>query len=282
MRKYSFTTKIQKMKKLIFIIPLSFLFLINCQKDSSANAQTKEIPGKVVKKAATKTNVTNNSVKTLSFAGYTWKVTDSQGDSIGPGPNIFDPNNAWVDTHGFLHLKLAKDPTDGKFHSAEVALNQDLGYGTYQWSVEGDLGSLDKQVVFGMFNYSGNDGYDEMDIEYSKWGVQNNNNMLNYTLYPATGSAQSSVEVVYPFSLSGTYTTQRFRRTSDSVTFKSLGGFHDDDTNLYASKTWTNPPNSISTLSMPVLMNLWCFHGIEPANGYSVEIIIHDFKFTPL
>lgn len=68
----------------------------------------------------------------------------------------------------------------------------------------------------------------------------------------------------------------------NSITFKSMEGFYDDDTNLFASKTWNNPPHSISPLSMPVLMNLWLFKGIEPADGYSAEIIIHDFKFTPL
>jgi len=266
------------MKNLVFSLPLLLLLTTSCRKNTTAGTVPAIAPAVVSHSTSAKLN----TVKTLSFAGYTWKVTDSEGDSIGPGPNIFDPNNAWVDANGFLHLKLAKDSADGKYHCAEVELTQSLGYGIYQWSVEGDLGSLDKQVVFGMFNYSGNDGYDEMDIEYSKWGVQNNSNMLNYTLYPETGSSGSSVEVVYPFTLSGTYTTQRFRRTSDSVTFKSLGGFYDDDTNLYASKSWTNPPNSISTLSMPVLMNLWLFHGIEPASGYSIEIIIHNFKFTAL
>jgi hypothetical protein len=260
------------MKKVIF--PMLFLFLVilsSCQKESKETTTVNE-----------QTTQRSIQANTLQFAGYTWNITNSGGVTQGPGPNIFDPSYAWVDTDGFLHLKLAKSTVDNKYHCAEVTLAQNLGYGTYQWNVEGALGSLDKNVVFGMFNYSGNDGFDEMDIEYSKWGVQNNNNMLNYTLYPQTGSTQSSVEVVYPFTLTGTYTTQRFKRTSNSVTFKSLGGFYNDDTNLYASQTWTNPPNSVSTLAMPVLMNLWLYGGKKPATGYSVEIIIHNFTYTPL
>ena len=265
------------MKKTIFPMLLLFVALSSCKKEAQKSVAAQSQP--VIKAGNSSLAVATN---TLQFAGYTWNVTSSGGATQGPGPNIFDPTYAWVDASGFLHLKLAKSATDGKYHCAELTLAQNLGYGTYQWNVEGALGSLDKNVVFGMFNYSGNDGFDEMDIEYSKWGVQNNNNMLNYTLYPQTGSTQSSVEVVYPFTLSGTYTTQRFTRTSNAVTFKSLSGFYDDDTNLYASKTWTNPPNSVSTLSMPVLMNLWLFAGKKPAAGYSVEIIIHNFKFTAL
>lgn len=249
--------------------------MISCKKETQ-----KSSAGGLQTAAKINNNTLATAANTLQFAGYTWNITNSGGDSQGPGPNIFDPSYAWVDADGFLHLKIAK-AADGKYHCAEVTLAKSLGYGTYQWSVEGALGALDKNVVFGMFNYSGNDGFDEMDIEYSKWGVQNNSKTLGYTLYPQTGSTQPYVESDFPFTLSGTYTTQRLIRTSTSATFKSLGGFYDDDTNLYASKTWTNPPNSVSTLKMPILMNLWLYNGVKPSNGTGVEIIIHNFKFTP-
>jgi hypothetical protein len=259
------TTQILNMKKnyLLFLL----LALAACKKGNQAPK----------KSDTTKVVVPT----TLSFAGYTWNITNSNNATQGPGPNVFDPNFAWVDDDGFLHLKLAKSPVDNKFHCAEVTLAQNLGYGTYQWEVDGRLDSLDKNVVFGLFNYSGNDGYDEMDIEYSKWGYPDNNKTLGYTIFPAVGSSQTSTEVDFPFTLSGSYTTQRFTRTVDSVVCKSLGGFHDDDSNLYASHTFTNPPTSISTLSMPILMNLWLFKGVAPPDGYSVEIVIHSFKFTP-
>ncbi len=37
----------------------------------------------------------------------------------------------------------------------------------------------------------------------------------------------------------------------------------------------------MSTLDMPVHMNLWLYQGAAPANAVAVEIIIHAFKFTP-
>jgi hypothetical protein len=217
---------------------------------------------------------------TVSFSGYTWKVTSSGTETQGPGPNHFSRNSVWVDDKGYMHLKLSKN-ADNSWNCAELLMDKNLGYGTYQWQVEGDLGSFDKSIVFGMFNYSGNDGYDEMDIEYSKWGYPDNNKMLNYTLFPETGSPKSSIEVVYPFSLTGNLTTQRFIRDDKTVTFKSMNGFHDDDTGLFASKSWNEPDNSVSKLDMPVMMNLWLFRGVTPVDGKDVEIIIHSFKYTP-
>jgi hypothetical protein len=35
-------------------------------------------------------------------------------------------------------------------------------------------------------------------------------------------------------------------------------------------------------LSMPIHMNLWLFKPEGPTDGKSVEIIIHEFKYTPL
>lgn len=250
-------------------LALACASLMACKKDATSN-----------KTNGNSTNTEPRAV-TLSFSGYTWTVTSSGTATQGPGPNHFNSSNAWVDSNGFLHLKLAKNTTTGNWECAEVTLNQSLGYGKYQWKVEGAIDQLDKNVVFGMFNYSGNDGHDEMDIEYSRWGRANNNN-LDFTLYPATGSTQSSVETTALISLTGTYTTHRItRHSATSVDFQSIAGFHDDNTNVYAAKTWNNPPYSISTLNMPVLMNLWLFNGVAPSNGQNVEIIIHEFKFTP-
>ena len=267
------------MKKLL-LAALACTSLFSCQKDAVSSADNGTVTSaKPATTAAKATPLT--ALTTLTFSGYTWTVTSSGTGTQGPGPNHFSASNAWVDASGFLHLKLAKNATTNKWECAEVTLNQNLGYGKYQWKVEGAIDKLDKNVVFGMFNYSGNDGYDEMDIEYSRWGYATNNN-LDLTLYPATGSTQSSVETTALVNLTGTYTTHRFTRYhADSVKFQSIAGFYDNDTNVYASQTWKNPPHSISTLSMPVLINLWLFNGVAPSNGQSVEIIIHEFKFTP-
>jgi len=262
------------MKKLLGCL-LIVCALTSCSKESSRTAA----PAKL----ATTGNMTPKKVTnaTLSFSGYTWTVKDFGAEVAGPGPNIWKTANAFVDANGYLHLKLTKNATTGVWECAEVTSLQSFGYGTYQWKVEGPVNSLDKYIVLGLFNYSGANERDEMDIEYAKWGVATNA-WANYTVYPKQTDGPANFHMASTFTMGGTYTTNRFKRTASSVVFKTLNGFYDDDTNLAYTTTCSSPPNSISTLSMPVHMNLWLFQGHAPASNNTVEIIIHEFKFTPL
>lgn len=254
------------MKKLHYLL-LALLPLAACKKDLASSGD----------KAPT---ATDPRAVTLTFSGYTWTVKNTGTGTAGPGPNYWSDSNAFVDANGYLHLKLTKSGSN--WYCAEVTSTQSFGYGTYQWWVEGAIDQLDKNVVFGLFNYSGVDGRDEMDIEYAKWGNAANPN-TNFTVYPAqTVSSSAYWHTTYSSTLGGTFTTQRFKRTSaTSVYFQELGGFYNDNTNQITSATCSNPPNSISTLAMPIHMNLWLFQGAAPSNATSVEIIIHAFKFTP-
>ena len=222
-----------------------------------------------------------STASTIQFSGYTWNVTNAISRKQGPGPNYFNSSNAFVDANGLLHLKLTKNTSNGKWYCAEVATQQSFGYGTYQWWVEGPIDKLNKNVVLGFFNYSGFDGYDEMDIEYARWGNSANNN-LDYTIYPDRDEAGfSPTETTKNIILNGTYTTQRFKRTASSVYEQSLHGFTNTNTNQYASFTVNKPPNSVSKYSMPILINLWLFNGAAPSDGKDIEIIIHKFTYTP-
>jgi hypothetical protein len=218
---------------------------------------------------------------TIKFSGYTWQVRESGDNKLGPGPNLWKGGNVFVDAKGYLHLKLTK--VGNNWYSAEVTSDKSFGYGTYQWQVEGRIDTLDKNVVLGLFNYSGVDGNDEMDIEISRWGKATTNN-TSYTMYPAQ-PLPPKAEWNRTFNTvltDGENTTQRFTRNGDkSVFFQELSGFHNDNTGLIDSVTCTSPPNSISALAMPVHMNLWLFDAPSPSNNAEVEIIIHSFKFTP-
>lgn len=218
------------------------------------------------------------AASTISFSGYTWEVRDGVSPA-GPGPNYWSSRNVWLDGAGDLHFKISRDPVTGRWSCAEITSLQSFGYGTYQFKIKGRVDQLDPNVVFGLFNYSGNDGYDEMDIEFARWGAAGNPN-LNYTIWPAAAgfTQQSHVQSI---SLNGTYTTHRFVRTQNRVVFKSMHGFTDTDTNLFATATFTNPPVSISRLSMPVHINLWLFQGRVPLNNNEVELILSEFKYIP-
>jgi hypothetical protein len=265
------------MKKIIYLL-IPVLLALSCKKESSASSQT--VVADKLNASAFKARL-DGTPSTLSFSGYTWDIKDSGTGAAGPGPNNWSSSNAFVDANGYLHLKLTK--VSNAWYCAEVTSTQNFGYGTYQWDVEGRIDTLDKNVVFGLFNYSGVDGRDEMDIEFAKWGNAANNN-TNYTIYPAqSASSPADWHTTFNTTLSGgTYTTQRFtRNSSNSVFFQQLGGFQTGNTNQIDSVTCYNPPNSISTLSMPVHMNLWLFQGSAPTNNSQVELIIHSFTFTP-
>lgn len=257
---------------------LAALSLVACKKESSQQSPSTPSANAAVANVATRTKSNLSAQATLSFSGYTWNITPTSNQE--PGPNYWNGSNAYVDASGFLHLKITKNTSTGHWECAQIESTQNFGYGTYQWQVEGAIDKLDKNIVFGLFDYSGVDGRDEIDIEYSRYGNSSYPN-LNYVQFPAQGSSKPTASYSQEFSSpNGTYTTQRFTRTSTSTTLKTLFGFHDDDTNLYLSKTFTSPTYSISNLSMPVLMNLWLFGGNAPSDGKSVEIIIHSFKFT--
>ncbi|HMG66220.1 MAG TPA: hypothetical protein VK588_00995, partial [Chitinophagaceae bacterium] len=120
-----------------------------------------------------------NPDRKIKFSGYSWTVRNTPNKQ-GPGPNYFSDTDVSVDKNGYLHLFIKRDAASGEWSSAEVTADNLSGFGTYQFVVEGPLDRLDKNVVLGLFNYSGNDGLDEMDIEFARWGNDSYPN-LNYT-----------------------------------------------------------------------------------------------------
>lgn len=218
-----------------------------------------------------------DSVATIQFSGYIWNV--KSGAHYGPGPNYWSGKNVWVDDNGFLHLKITKDSASGKWLCAEVSTQQKFGLGKWQFWVEGKIDELDKNVVLGLFNYSHNSGFDEMDIEWSRWGNDHYPN-CNFTVWPAK-SGDSNFSYTKEISFKDKYSTHRFIRESSNVYFESLQGFTNGNASLLASATCSSPPNSISILAMPVHINLWLFKGLPPADEKEVEIVIQKFSFTP-
>lgn len=226
------------------------------------------------------TSATAAQPTTLTFSGYTWEVRAGYG---GPGPNYWEPANAWVDEQGHLHLRLAYQ--DGQWRCAEVTLTTALGFGRYQFYVEGPLDALDPNVVLGLFDYPtpdiGPDGTNEIDIEFARWGNAANP-PGNYTVWPAQAGLNNRTQP-FDFSLSGSYTTQRFIRQSQSVRFQSLHGHRNNNANQFAGWLFhpRDPLRRIPQAPLPVHLNLWLFQGQPPQNNQPVEIVIHAFSFTP-
>ena len=214
--------------------------------------------------------------KTILFSGYEWKVRNTR-DTQGPGPNYFNDQSVWVDQKGVLHLYLHKDSLSGNWLCAEITSEKKFGFGTYAFTVEGAIDKFDKNIVLGLFNYSGNDGYDEIDIEFSRWGNNNWPN-LNYTVWPAQKGYNNS-SYTKEYKQENNYSKQQFSWSKDSVIFSTFNGNASDSKNLVATYNCIQPPASISSIEMPVHMNLWLFDGHPPGDNKPVEVLIHSFSF---
>ena len=223
----------------------------------------------------------SSPAKTIRFSGYDWKV--KSGTHEGPGPNNWSENNVWVDQDGYLHLKLTKQ--GDRLYCAEVLRQARLGFGRYQFWVVGRVDRLDPNVVLGLFNYPtpdvGPDGTHEIDIEFAKWGKPEAP-MGNYTVWPVREGLRRASKR-FSVELNGAYTTHRFTWNPTSVTFQSLHGHRDDNSNEFENWLYQpqEPPSYISQEAMPVEINLWLFHGQPPRNGRQVELVVRSFGFTP-
>ena len=217
---------------------------------------------------------------TLAWKGRTWQVSSGGIAGVCPG----NPNNVTVDAAGYLHLKITN--SNGMWSASELFTTDKLGFGTYQWQIDGPIDTFDKNVVLGLFPYGpaagiGADGTNEIDIEYARWGQANGPNG-DWTNYPASGSTIG--ELSYSFSLGGaTLSTSRFVWSSTSITDFLFAGLQPVEGMAGLIKTWTympqNPTVNIPQQPLPLGMNLWCFNA-PPSDGSAVEIVIRDFTFT--
>lgn len=216
----------------------------------------------------------------LVWKGHTWKVTSGGMAGVCQG----DPKNVTVDANGYLHFKITN--TGGTWTASEMFTTDKLGFGTYQWQVDGPIDKYDKNIVLGLFPYGpaagiGADGTNEIDIEYSRWGQANGVNG-DWTDYPNSGKTIG--ELSYNFSLDSTLSTSRFTWTNASIQSFLIGGLQPADSTTGLIKTWTYaPPNAATNIPqnpMPLGMNLWCFDA-PPSNGQGIEIVIRDFQFIP-
>jgi hypothetical protein len=109
----------------------------------------------------------------LDFSRYDWTVRQVRGYPSAQRKD-YEAANAWVDSQGFLHLRLQKTPAG--WTSAEVSLSQSLGYGLYRFALR-DISCLEPPVVLAISVWDGSGRFQEMDVEISRWGELNSQNM---------------------------------------------------------------------------------------------------------
>ena len=216
----------------------------------------------------------------VAFSGYTWSVRSEFG---GPGPNLFDASNVWVDARGFLHLKISN--ANGVWTTAEVVSMRSLGFGTYQFQLLGHPERMDGNVVLGLFNYTtpeiGPDGTNEIDIEFATWHARQTDHG-NWSVWPAVPGPPRATHAFRAAVKAGS-STHRFIWHRTSVAFSAYSGLTNKTAEPYA--TWRYAPADYAQLipqsPMPIHLNLSLFGGQPPSDGNEVEIVVTSFTFTP-
>ena len=219
-------------------------------------------------------------VRLLYFYGHEWWVKASTVP-VGPGPNYFSDStdNVWVDAGGQLHMKITE--SDGIYICAEVVSSESFGYGTYAFSLADRVDDLDPNVVLGLFTWSDDPAYHyrEIDIEFSRWGDESNDN-AQFVVQPWDTPGNMERFNVGPNDVPSIHS---FIWLTESIAFTSVHG-----TNLPPS----DPAETIhmweyvgSDIPMPgdenARMNLWLMWGNPPLYGEGAEVVISAFTFEP-
>jgi hypothetical protein len=216
----------------------------------------------------------------LIWQGHTWAVTFGGMAGLAPG----SPRNVSVDSNGYLHLTIKNRA--GKWTASQLFTVDNLGFGTYQWVVEGDVWNMDPVTVLGLFPYGpengiGVDGSNEIDIEFSQWANTCACN-ADFTVYPPVyHQGQSSYNLDFTVDKGKNLTTARMQWSSSSVIFTIMSGDQPIGTTANVLRTATFHPSDSSAIPqhpLPVGMNLWAFNAL-PSTDQSV--IIRSFQYVP-
>jgi hypothetical protein len=220
--------------------------------------------------------------QTITWAGRTWKVTNGGMAGVAKG----DPANVSIDGKGHLHLNIVN--RDGKWTASEVFTVDNLGFGTYQWEIEGNVYDMDPVTVLGLFPYGpthhiGVDAENEIDIEFSKWNDSCHGCNADFTVYPSTGNRKANGVSAWEdnFHVTGeSLTTARMEWSPKQIVFTIMNGIHPIGTaaEIIKTETYSSDSKNIPHEPLPVGINLWCFKKTPAVNQ---SVIIRNFEFRP-
>jgi hypothetical protein len=156
--------------------------------------------------------------KAVKFSGYDWDARTIASDRGGSN-HPYSGDNAWTDSNGALHLRIAKTADD--WSCAELVLNRSLGYGTYVL-VARDISHMEPAAVLSMTTFDewgGDQYYREMDVEVSRWGDAASKTNAQYVIEPYYHPGN-----VYPFSAPPGALTYTMQWEAGHVRFKTVRG----------------------------------------------------------
>jgi hypothetical protein len=180
---------------------------------------------------------------------------------------------------------------DGSWWSTEVILTERLGYGTYAFQTNSRLDILDANATFGAFTW---DPYGdnsvapgganrEIDIEASRWGNPEDPQNAQFVVQPGDVPGGNLERMTIPDLSADAALTWFIQWASDKITYTVVrgsytsGGYPLDAVVKQWAYEGVVPPPGQATFHF----NLW-LNQSAPANGQPIEVVISDFRFTPL
>ncbi len=241
----------------------------------------------------------NSNHRIIEFADQFWHVESYMDEKVNPGPNYFsdDEDLVWVDNHGFLNLTI-KQNSAGEWLCSSIKSIEAASYGTHRFKIIGNLETLDKNLVLGLFMYRIDQDNPnlraEVDIELSTWSFPTHieNELIHptanahYTLWkPWTDFCEPQPYAVEPFMVKmprGTHTTHEIYWDSRSLSFLSYHGhaptnpnkkiIHSLDLPYDRSDSWVIPHENEK---MHIMINFWICSGNDAPSDENKE---HHFK----
>lgn len=207
------------------------------------------------------------SPRIIRFSGYDWEVR-RQPTSRGAKPTAYDPNNAWVDESGFLHLRTSR--LGEGWAGAEARLQQSLGQGLYTFVVR-DVSHLEPSQLLSMFTWddlAADQHHREVDVEIGRWGDPAAKN-AQYVVQPSDEPAN-----VVRFEAPPGLVTYSFRWEAGRVAFKTVRG----SATIAAHEFTSGVP---SPGGEAVNISLYIF-GASPVQPKApAEVIVEKFEYLP-
>lgn len=210
--------------------------------------------------------------KTIHFSGYDWEARQKYGDRGGK-LNPYDPNNAWVDKDGFLHLRIVR--RDDQWSCAEVSLKQSLGHGRYHFTVH-DVSQFDPAAVLTMYTWGLDDRFNrEVAVEVSRWGdpkIKSRN--AQFVVQPYYEPSNVSHFEVTPGLM-----TFSFHWMPGQLLFSATRGLPGPGVALVASHRFHSGIPDPGDAS--VRINLYAFGKAKVPMQTPTEVIIERFVYSP-
>ncbi|MFW5758505.1 MAG: glycoside hydrolase family 16 protein, partial [Bacteroidota bacterium] len=212
--------------------------------------------------------------RVIEFAGYKWDVKAGFGN---PGGNFWsgDSSDIWVDEKGRLHLTLSAK--DDRWYATEVISRDYFGYGTYTFYIDADLGLFDSHVVAGIFLYLNEEN--EIDIEFSRWGDDDNYQFGNYVVQPAELPGN---QFRFPIMTNGSFTTHQITWMPGQIQFISWHGHYPEPLEDRIIAQWQYSGDNVPVNNgLRLFFNLWLFRGIAPSKPGKEKLVITDMNYKP-